>query len=510
MKKLLTILIFSAISFQAKSAVELPDSLKNLLEERKPDSIYITRLNALATGFLKVSPATSREIAAHVIETAPKIKFVRGYARGLVVMGNSYWYEGIYEFAQNYYLLGARQYRELNDSLGLAQVYNNIGEVNKRLGELDMALEYLNRSLNMNQNDSTRAMTLYNVGELYIAMRKYDSAKTYINRSMSLALNSNNERIMAYNQWSLGRIKAEQGYFKKALAYYAVAEKTWVKLKETRSLIQTYQDIASAYRKIGQLENTYRYLQEASALARQINVPDLRITTYLEYAKADSISGNFSRALYYLAKHNTLKDSVYDILKAEQVARVQAIYETEMHERENQKLRSETKMREAELESRDLLIMAVSASLVIAGILAVILFRQRKEILHANKHLQIKNEEISFQKNAIESQAEALLILNSELQDLNKTLAGRIDERTRQLSHQDKKLAEYTFVNAHKLRGPVASILGLINLFPLAGPAEQKVILTHLKTCGEQLDATIRAINQTLEDSVADSKIGIR
>ena len=92
-----------------------------------------------------------------------------------------------------------------------------------------------------------------------------------------------------------------------------------------------------------------------------------------------------------------------------------------VEEHENHQLRSEAKFKEAELETRDLLIVAVSVSLIITGILAVILFRQRKKILRANKDLQIKNEEISFQKNAIESQAEALLILNDELQDLNKT-----------------------------------------------------------------------------------------
>jgi len=176
-----------------------------------------------------------------------------------------------------------------------------------------------------------------------------------------------------------------------------------------------------------------------------------------------------------------------------------------LNQRENDEFRSETKLKEAELEFRDLLIAAVSGSLIITGILAVILFRQRKEILRANKDLQIKNEEISFQKNAIESQAEALLILNDELLDLNKTLAGRIDERTKQISHQDKKLAEYTFMNSHKLRAPLASILGLINLFQHARPSEQKIILNYLKTCGEQLDNTVRAINHNLENSIVES-----
>jgi tetratricopeptide (TPR) repeat protein len=159
LRSFLIIIISLVAYFPAKPQAVLPDSVETLVSGMKQDSNYVIRLNALASGYLKVNPGTSRQIASYVIDTAPKLNYIRGYARGLVVMGNSYWYEGIYEFAQNYYLLAARQYRTLNDSLGLAQVYNNMGEVNKRLGEWDMALEYLLRSLEMKRKDSTREMT---------------------------------------------------------------------------------------------------------------------------------------------------------------------------------------------------------------------------------------------------------------------------------------------------------------------------------------------------------------
>lgn len=472
----------------------------------KQDSNYIIKLNTLASGYLKANPGTSRQIAAYVIDMAPKIKYTRGYARALVIMGNSYWYEGIYEFAQNYYLLAARQYRTLNDSLGLAQAYNNMGEVNKRLGELNMALEYLLRSLEMKRKDSTKAMTLYNIGELYITMADYEKATNYINQSMDLAQHTGNERIMAYNQWARARIKTELGLFNEAFIYYHLAEKLWTKLGETRSLIQTYQDMAYAYRKKGRTADAIHHLNKASALSTKINVPDLRITTYEEYFKLDSAAGNYGRAVYYLSRRNALKDSVYNLLKAEQIARVQAIYDTEIHERENQQLRTEKDLQNAQLASRDLLIGAVSAGLLVVIVLAIILFRQHKEISSANKSLKIKNEEISFQKNAIESQAEALLKLNEELLDLNKSLGGRIDERTKQLILQNKKLAEYSFINAHKLRAPVASLLGLINLIQEADSEEQKLILAHLKTCGDELDNTIRTINHNLEGEIVPER----
>src|SRR6185436_20263292 len=124
------------------------------------------------------------------------------------------------------------------------------------------------------------------------------------------------------------------------------------------------------------------------------------------------------------------------------------------------------------------------------------------KILSVNKILQEKNNEIGTQKLAIEMQATALIKLNEELQGLNKNLEARIEDRTHQLTIQNQKLIEYAFLNAHKLRAPISSILGLINLVGQSKPEEYTTILSHLKTCGNQLDQITREISKTLEDSI--------
>jgi signal transduction histidine kinase len=136
--------------------------------------------------------------------------------------------------------------------------------------------------------------------------------------------------------------------------------------------------------------------------------------------------------------------------------------------------------------------------------MAWFLWRQRHKILSVNKILQDKNGEISTQKLAIEMQATALIKLNEELQELNKNLETRIEQRTQQLTLQNQRLTEYTFVNAHKLRAPVSSILGLIHLMEQVSPEEIKEISKHLKTCGDQLDAITREISRNLEEGIID------
>src|SRR5678815_2790780 len=80
-----------------QAQTSLPDSIQQELGIISHDSSYIIKLNNLANNYLKVNPTLSRRIATHATELAPEIKYVKGYARSLVLIGNTYWIEGVYE-----------------------------------------------------------------------------------------------------------------------------------------------------------------------------------------------------------------------------------------------------------------------------------------------------------------------------------------------------------------------------------------------------------------------------
>jgi signal transduction histidine kinase len=146
--------------------------------------------------------------------------------------------------------------------------------------------------------------------------------------------------------------------------------------------------------------------------------------------------------------------------------------------------------------------MACFALLFTSGYL-VLKFRERKlkldkaelesKVEERTREIQLKTEEIQAQNEEIMAQAE-------EIKGINENLEMLVHQRTAELEKKNKALEEYAFINAHKLRSPVASILGLVNLMkktPLSN--EAKDINKHLQLSAEELDEVVRSITEAIE-----------
>ena len=78
---------------------------------------------------------------------------------------------------------------------------------------------------------------------------------------------------------------------------------------------------------------------------------------------------------------------------------------------------------------------------------------------------------------------------------LGKRMIGAIQDITT-LKRQNEQLTEIALINAHEIRRPVATILGLMHLFAMesSGSDADKNLLKHLETATLELDEVIRRI----------------
>lgn len=496
----LCVLLLSNQATAAQLTV-LPDSVNLLLNQRPMDSARVTHLNSLAFNYLKSDPLISRELAGRTMNLAQEINFRRGYARAVNIKGSSFWVVGDYESALEFYQLSASTSTAINDEIGLSEAYHNIGEVHKKLRDYKKAIRFLKISLEWDKkNNIDHAITLYNIGEAHFEREEFEEALAYFKDALDRSVAEQDLRATAYSYNGLGRLKYKTGNAEKALFYFTQAEALWKTDGEIRSLIQTYQDFCDAYVVLGDLTKASSYIAQAIALAETVKANDLQVKNYERQSGILQAAGDYQSSIGYLLKRNKLRDSLYDVNRSQQIARLQVAFETDARLIENEQLKAARALQDARLRAQSFMIVAISGGLMIAGLLAIVFFRQRKKIIAVNALLREKTAEINLQKEEIEKQALALRNLNQELQDLNKSLETRIEERTHQLWWKNQKLADYAHTNSHKLRAPVASILGLGLLMERIDlPEADKILLEKLLICARDLDKITREINQNLE-----------
>jgi hypothetical protein len=78
--------------------------------------------------------------------------------------------------------------------------------------------------------------------------------------------------------------------------------------------------------------------------------------------------------------------------------------------------------------------------------------------------IQAQQEQMAEKNSDLQSALDSLKIVNVKIEDLNRNLEQKVNDRTKELQVKNEKLVQYAFMNAHMLRGPICRIKGLYNL----------------------------------------------
>jgi tetratricopeptide (TPR) repeat protein len=86
-------------------------------------------------------------------------------------------------------------------------------------------------------------------------------------------------------------------------------------------------------------------------------------------------------------------------------------------------------------------------------------------------------------------------------QRFNKLLREKVSERTLELAIKNEQLSEYAFINAHKLRAPVARIMGLVSIYELKeNTISTEKLVGMLKYEIQTLDQIVRSISEAVKE----------
>lgn len=118
--------------------------------------------------------------------------------------------------------------------------------------------------------------------------------------------------------------------------------------------------------------------------------------------------------------------------------------------------------------------------------------RYRRHVLSVNERLDASSEVLSEQANQVQLQSNKLQVVRKELE--TKIIRKHVEKR-----EKDMLLSQYAYFNAHRVRGPLARILGLIAIIEQEElSAKDKRYLELLRSHAVEMDDVTRQISDVL------------
>ncbi len=258
----------------------------------------------------------------------------------------------------------------------LATTYTSIGSINARLGYLDKALNYFEKTLPLStSNESLRLRILVNLSTLYYDQKQFDKYLESANNAEKLAKKSNAKRMLAVIYSNLSNYYAEEGAeYDKAIVY---GKKAIILKKEINSLYTihfSYNNLGYSYLKKKEYRKAISYLDSALPNAKGL------LKSYIYNNLKDSHIGlnDYETALHYADLKDLVKDSLVNAQQKEKVAELTEKFESEKKQQQIDILDTKNELQALTISQQKYLLMVLVAFGLLLLILGYIGFKNYK------------------------------------------------------------------------------------------------------------------------------------
>lgn len=509
----LYLIVFLALSWNNAISQSNIDSLKLLLSQQKglPHIQTLSNLSnalsyrdpneALRYGRLALEESFSMQDSIQVCRVLIDLSYIHKYAgdlrtalnnlnrayfiakkkndyqsliTSLTALGSIYSSLAIYDKALEYHFESIKLKEKNKDVRRLPVSYNNIGLVFYKVDDTEQALEYFDKALKLKLDlgDTLKTISTYlNKGLVCNELHEDSKAKDNFRKVIEYSKKFNYERYLGDCYNGLGNVYIRESNYDSSSYYLELAREEAEKKHSDILQGSNYYLLAKLNTLHGHLDLAIDYLNKSQKISMQLDNKVRQKNNMKLFAEIFEMKNKYDSAFYYQKKYSSLEDSIFNERRAKNIANLQIA----LSEQQNLEI---IEAQDKQLTQNKFFFLFLFSVLILSIILFLVIFKNYKTTNRINRKLQESRKQVVKQKNNLEAKnkelAKAQKIINEQnttLKDINEGLELKVKKRTRELELSNlelekvvKDLDQFIYKTSHDLRGPLATMQGIINL----------------------------------------------
>ncbi len=368
------------------ASIFLVTSLLFSQTEKEIDSI-----NNLYTQGLNIPQDSIINLFQKNKKDAEQISYEVGVADALAKLSLVYGYQGKYEESSKSIFDALRIYEKLNMHDEIAYHYAGMG-YGMKYKDFPKALYYMQKGKNVAEKNNLEDVLkdIYNnYGVLKEINNELDSALYYYNRGLEIKRRLKDTVGIPYSISNIAGVYGLQKNYNKSREYFNIALQDRLKRADSIGIAENYTQIGEVYMAEEDWKNAIPYIHKSLPISIKKEYRNLTHYNYKLLSDIYKTQKNTDSALFYFEQYVAVKDSIQSTKVNESIAALSIEFETEKKENEILKQRAQLAEKDLEVRQKNTWIFGGFGLALVLGLLGYLVYNQQKL---KNRQLQKEGE----------------------------------------------------------------------------------------------------------------------
>jgi len=382
------------------------NTLLQQVERAKSDSIKVYLLVSVSSHYLSNDVFSSLKYGELALEIAEKSNDKKALSHALFNLGIVYFYQGLMELSIPYFFRFLEISEEIGESKSISYALVNIGAIYLNLKQYEKAQEFFIKALESAENDTTDSQnfdftrSIYNnLGIIAKENGEMEKAIEYFRRAVNIGKQSGKrEQNYANALNNLGGAYRDLGRMDDAIEYLNEALNVRLENNDKSGIIRSYLSLAKYYEALNNTGMAFDFTYNAISMAEEVG-------TLTSLAEAyDYIYNLFQakQAADSALKYHILLTAANEKLNKEAAVKELSHMEITARYKENQRI---MQLEQQRREQRYLLLGLVMAfGLAILGLLHFLAHSRNKRLRLEKENMLLAAKNLELEKSNLEQE----------------------------------------------------------------------------------------------------------